>query len=1151
MLFNLEGTLYYFDINVQAEAAGDQYNIGPNELVSIANLAAAVRVTNKRRFRFGVPAETAVEFVGRAEQELSEKSLVTERGVRAKISAAFSEVTQVAVVGFNDPEMQRDILEGGGLSGIIASGFLMHPLSDGENAVSTRRVILDVTEVFDFTQLIGAVGPVSGFTLTLHGGFSAVPQIRDVAVKAVVSANQLDLEDQVLAYNLAANLPWSIRKNELTLSGIPGGILFPDTAFGTVSVPDGQVHIGGATDMFIRAIDFDTSTLILDAVVDDAPLLSGTLLQSGTPAGHVDLTDYVLNTNYAVGDSVHAALELAALKGFSLQILNGPAAGSYRVISVVHANGLPPDVLVDPVPPAPLGDFRWRLLDVLDIDLAEPKETKISGTDLLTQQASDVITTSGGIDFQEFGVGPDDVVRIKTGGDEGDYVVKQVLSPLFQSVQLDRDLTVTAAGVTYTIFRPNAEGGLNLPLLRPTAVDLLDASGQATGTTIPYAKPIDARSFSFANVAHGIKRDLTDGVLGMVGDKHPLGVNCNTLVLRVRSKTSATATPVFTDIAFAGVNPISNASVVAQINAQYGQRIAAVVDGDRIGIIPFTFLVWSLPGGGDTATAAVFGADSQYSTADIKSPTISLLASKWDSITPIIDPNYDVVEVLDGYQVGFYASLTIPYADNSAAVSAGASFLPEVGRQILVGSRSLGVARLFFLEPTSIEFDLRTRFQTTTEDGQKLNFLADLSLEYQILPALPNDAVSKDGVVTVGPGTLTSAGADFYRQGILVGDLLEVTYQPVLGSIALADPVLALSFTTIILSVGGGIDKTIIFINDDTNVGLANVTRKGVADQINQAIGQKICSINATNNLEFEADISIIIRKTGTSNALLGFSTVTDTNNDSPVKGRYTITAFTGTVITVLETFPGVGPFSQQHFLVFRPGLQRTVSTQMATQLETASLYYADVELISEGTGDRYNIPADLKMTVEGYSSDGYWLTTTDPNLTFSSIEKPVLHVSRSILEVGVSDSPVNATQISGQNLQVSYERSSLTAAVQSFVSSEEERVLCESPLARHLIPYFVRFDTTYVGGSKEDVVIPDVEKFITELGPQEFFEVSALEKLIQTRGATSITNPIDLIAVIHPFDRQVMVERSQDKINTGKLAAFVPDILNIKRLLA
>jgi hypothetical protein len=49
-------------------------------------------------------------------------------------------------------------------------------------------------------------------------------------------------------------------------------------------------------------------------------------------------------------------------------------------------------------------------------------------------------------------------------------------------------------------------------------------------------------------------------------------------------------------------------------------------------------------------------------------------------------------------------------------------------------------------------------------------------------------------------------------------------------------------------------------------------------------------------------------------------------------------------------------------------------------------------------------------------------------------------------------------------------------------------------------------------------------------------------------RGATSIDNPIDLLAVIHNFDRTVTMERSQNALNTGRLAAFVPDVINLTR---
>jgi len=1149
MLYNTEGSLYYFDVNIVAEAAGEQYNIGPDELVSIANLAAAVRVTNKRRFRFGTPAETAVEFIGRAKQELSEKSLVTERGVRSKITAAFSEVTQVAVVGFGDPEMQRDILEGGGLGPILASGFGLLPIPDGESSISTRRIQIDVSEDVDFTAVIGPRGTAGDYVLTIYGGFSSVPQIRDVSVTDVVDSRTLDLEDQVLAYSSLTLFPWTLRKKELTLSGIPGGILFPDVEAGTTAaVPDGSVHIGGATDMFIRAIEFDTSVVVLDAVVDDAPLLDGISLDASAGSGEVSLGDLELDDTYAVGDSTYRALELAALKGYSLQILDGPAAGSYRVITVTHATGNAPVLLVDPQPDDPPGSFRWRLLDTLDIDLAEPKETKISGTDLITAQSTDYVQTAGGVDFQEYGVGPDDILRIENGPDAGDYVVTQVLTPLYQRVQLDRALTSSRANIRYTIFRSNAEGGVDLPLIRVTSIDLLDTSGQATGTKVPYAKPVDMRSKNFANVAHGVKEDLTDGVLGLVGDKFPGGFPVNGYTLYINYKTSASAATSTTVVSFPIFGSLAAVDVADAINLAHGTRIAAVVDDDRIGILPFAYSVWV---DANATTALVFGAAEKYSIADIRSATVDSLPLKWDSISPIIDPNYDVVDVRDGYQVGYYADLTIPYADNSALVSEGAGFLPEIDRHIILGSRSLGVARLFFLEPTSIEFDDNTRFSAELEDGQVLSYVTDKTLEHQVLPALPNDSVPKDGVVDTGANTLTSASADLYREGVLVGDMLEVTYQPLVGSTVLADPVPLLTHTTIILSVGGGVDKSIIFVNDDPLAGTPNVTRKGVADQINRQVGQKICAITSGNRIEFDADISVIVRRTGTSNTILGFSTVADSDNLSVVAGRYTVGSFTSTELTITGSFLGAGPFTRQHFKVFRPRLQRTVSTVMSTQLETAGLYYCDVELVSEGTGDQYNIEAGLRMTATGFVSDGYWLTTEDSNLTFSPIERPVLHVSRSILDVGVSDSPVNATQISGQNLQVNYERSGLTASVQNFASSEEERVLCESPLVRHLIPYFIRFDAQYVGGSKEDVVLPEIEKLITELAPQEYLEVGNLERIIQNRGATSVRNPIDLIAVIHPFDREVFIERSQDRINTGKLAAFVPDVLNVVRKLS
>jgi hypothetical protein len=190
-------------------------------------------------------------------------------------------------------------------------------------------------------------------------------------------------------------------------------------------------------------------------------------------------------------------------------------------------------------------------------------------------------------------------------------------------------------------------------------------------------------------------------------------------------------------------------------------------------------------------------------------------------------------------------------------------------------------------------------------------------------------------------------------------------------------------------------------------------------------------------------------------------------------------------------------------------------------------------------------------MVVAVYRSDGNFLTTAVPNLSLSPAEKIELHISRSILEVGVDDDPDNATQITGQSLSVNYEYSSLVQGVQSFVGAESERVVNASPLARHLVPHFVRFTVSYTGGSKETEVQPILEAYVRDLQPDQTLESSDVQKIVSDKGATSISNPIDLLAVVHNFDRTVTLARSQDGLTTGRLAAFLPDILTVTRRLA
>lgn len=1146
MLLNQEGSLYYFDVNLLAEKPGDEYNIGPDELVTIANIPAAVRVTNKRKARPGSSEEGAEEFVGRTRQSLTERSLVTLRGINAQVTGTFSEVSRLSVVGFNDPEMQRDIITGGGLGPIIAFGDGAQGVVDGEGIDATRRLDMSADGV-DFVALLGAAGEVSsGWVLTVADAFSVAPAIRDLTITRVVATSVIEVAERVLSPSFSGKF-WILRKKSITLSGIPGGILFPDSPNGTVSLPDGGIHIGGTTDVHIRGVDFDTSSLTVTALVDDSPALAGVSLNVVDVNGNVSLSDMVLGTDYVEGDSTFTLLEQAKTKQFSLAILEdvGGTAGTYRVISVTQLPAASPILQLDPPPPLVVADLRWRLFDDIDVDLLLPKETRIAGSDLGTIQNTDYAEPAGGVDLDALGVAAGDILRIEDTVVGGSYIVQEVLTPFFNKVRVDRKFSATRSGLTYEIYRANPTGGLLMPLVRVTSVDMLDTAGQPVGSTVPYAKAVDVRSNAFSNFGNGVRVDVRDARLGITGI--PLATssaNVSGLLLSIQWESSGV--PSVANVVFAGANPISLASIISQINVAMGRTVASIVDTNRLGITPVDGL--TLVTG--PATAELFGITSIFdfiSSRDVRSDS-----TVWATeVTPPISPDVDVLQVVDGFQVGFYNN---PTTDGGlsfptySGLGVDHDFYPEARRHIQVGFRSLGTARMYFLEPTSIEVSSDTFFSVSSEVGT-LRFFPDPNLSSQRIPALPSGTQPKDGVTTTGTNAFDSASVDFVNKGIRPGDLLHIISQPLRGTVALTDPAVNVALSTLILSLDGAPNKTITFIRDTNSIPITDVTRDGIASQINRAVGKTICGIVTVlglQYLEFETSSSLIIRSTGTANALLGFSTVVDQNNDSPDNGSYEIESVSVNQLIITDLFGSSSV--RQMYRITRPGTQRVISTQMVENKAEAGLYYFDVELVSEGTGNAWNIPAGEALRATGYDADGYYLTTDDANLSFSPAERPRMVLSRSILEVGVSDDPDNATQLSGQNIQINYERTSLVSSVHNFLTAETERVVNASPLARHLTPFFVRADITYTGGSKESVVQPDVEKYIKEVFPNDTLEVSDLEKILSDRGATSIDNPINLLAVVHNFDRSITVERSQSGLNTGRLAAFIPDRVVLTR---
>jgi len=1166
-----DGNLYYFDVNVIAERPGTAYDIGPNELSSVANIPGAVRVMNLSRFKFGEEEENVVDYVARVQKSLGEKSLVTLRGIAAKVLEAFSDVNRLNVVGFNDPEMQRDVIRGGGLGPILASGKLGRTAPDGEGQAKSRRFVTDET---DFSGLINASSVITIVGDSTVAGDYVVRRF----VSTVAGDSSIDLESQELVYG-ESELRWFLRRRELTLSGIPGGILYPNGPNGEVTIPSDSIHIGGANDIHVRTSDFDEATLTITNVTDDAPILSGISALETVTTGFT-LSDYTLPLDAAV-ESVLAQAEAG---GWTIQVFDGPNAGAYRVLqrsgNVLTTSPAP---ALDPVP------RRWRLFDVINLDLNEPKETKLVATDLVAVQGNKVVRSGSGLNYLAYSVAKDDVLRVLEGEERGDYIVEADPNPLTPDrFTVTREFSRSFSDGSYIIFTPGAES-LDTPLIRVRSVELLDSSSQPQGSFVPYAKPVDVQSRSFQNPARGVKHSLIDVQLGLVSAafSFPLTVvaGANVFVLYLGGLGSRTVT--VTVAAYATLSALVaelNNAIEAVAGVGYSEVVTAV-DDSRFGIRPVGNGFVGVTGG--NGQSFFFGDIELRTTADIRSDAV-LADGGWGTVSPLIDytRGLDVLQVLDGRNVGFYSApfilqpdgfpgLSISQAlvnakDDAAMIGGeGTYFSPEVRRSVNIGTRSVGSVRVYFLEPTSFEVTAEsTVFSLDLGESGIARFIPDPTLGYQLLPPLPDGEPSNDASTQNNGGNqLTASSQNFILSGVHAADVVVIDYWPVKGSTQLTvDPIVGLAGKVFRFSIDDGPERVLTFIRDDTSIPVTDVTIGGMVDQINAIAGVEVASVDADDRLQFEANVKFSVKKDGTPVSsyplILGnlyghagtpsFST-NDINNVSPHAGEYEISSVSSsTQLLVSPAFPIDGNWastlSGQSFKVMRNGTQRITTTAMSENDAGAGLYYFDVELISEGAGDFWNIDADQQLTVDGYKSDGYYLVTDDSNLTFSESERVKMVISRTILEQGVDDDPQNATQITGQNLHISYDRVQTIENLQSFIQSDTERVVCSSPLARHLIPHFVRFDISYTGGSKENIVLADIEKYVKDLFPVDTLDASDLQSIITARGASYVKNPIDLLAVVHRVDRSIWIQRSQDRLSTTRLAAFIPDAITVTR---
>jgi len=1088
MLTNWDGNLYYFDVNYTAERPGSSYNIDADEIIGVTGLQAATRATNLTKANPGDDEESTSELIARGEQSLGERSLTTVPGIVYSLFDQFPTLKILQVIGFNDPEMNRDIMVGSSLGDVLDSGFGNDGDTDDDGDGDGYTWYFD-SATGSFTTLLGPVGTdISNYNLTawLDPG-TGIYRPYDFKLHEVRGATQISIDPTLtgtdrLPDDLTGATFWCIRRRGLlTLSDIPGGIIFPSSTGEELEVPDDTVHVGGCTDFYVRGGETEDKTLALELVSDQDVVARREDAQTVAGSPVVVLNDLT-------------AAEFALLEEgkASLYLEQGSDEGSYKIVRVFPV-GPPYAVRLSAAMTANATNLSFIIVDDVDIDLVAPKEIKFEGEDLRTIAGSKFVdTVSGTPDFSSIGVLTTDTVEILEGDDADEYGIDSVAAA---QIELSNTMSVTASPLAYRIFR--SMEGIDLPLLRIQGMERLDSSLEPTGEEIPYRHPVDIRSRSFQNPGReataGTDLDVTEG-----------------------SYFRATA--------------------------GFRQIVASTEAG-----LPFTTIdYWALGvRAGDILN--VNSTDNQGYYTVTRVGTRDGLSDDW------------VIEV------------DRPMRWTTAA---------GVDMEYEIGPPSYGSFRLYFLDPCSFEATYADTLFSVEVGGVEYRFRPDPEVYREFLPTsvtIPT-GVFVSGSDVVAPWTTDGASeVDLKLHNLELGDRVEVTYAPLVGSVDFdAAPTVNVDGLYVKIDVGFG-TETVTFTGTSASL-------DEVVSQMNTQLSREVVakyeepSPSTSKFLMLRADRPISIISDGQANDCtdLIFGTNRQTNNpwltadsfksaapgvdrvtenDSPEKGFYlvsTLAPFPGGAITLTETdgsaWAGAAHTSPNsvlgHFFrVGRAGVQGISSTAMNDQgTDDLGFYYFDVECVSEGYGEPWNIDAELKTTAEGYESEGWEVTVEDEDLSYSMSERPWIHVSPRILIVGNDEDETNKIEVVGGNVQVSYERDPMVESVQTYVSDPQTRVVCQSPLARSLFPKFVRTAITYRGGDQTRDVRSELAEYIESILPERLLEVSAMVDIIHDTGSDYVTLPIETVGIGHNADRTITTERGEDTISVGRLSALLPD---------
>jgi hypothetical protein len=312
---NVEQEFYYVDVAIQSSEEGIEYETAAGAMVGTGE-SDAVRVFNEFPISGGVDSETNTEFIARAQKSIGVRDLNTGKGFNAIMFETFlNKIVELQPIGFNDPEMMRDIVFNYHVGGRIDGWVKTPSILDGSfNAIGLN---VDFTRRLTTTRNLPLYG-------TEYSEFGV--QNIDVTEQSVEGYNIDELEQAAVFY-----------------SGIDldGGIDLSINQFIGIAIDDQtytNVKIAGALPSTTRAGEI-VNRINVAAQQPVASIAVNPVVVSRRRTGAIPTGGD--NTLYDPTPRIFSNL----FPGDRLSVTTGPNAGSYDIVNIVSENEIEVDVL--------------------------------------------------------------------------------------------------------------------------------------------------------------------------------------------------------------------------------------------------------------------------------------------------------------------------------------------------------------------------------------------------------------------------------------------------------------------------------------------------------------------------------------------------------------------------------------------------------------------------------------------------------------------------------------------------------------------------------------------------------------------------------------------------------------------------------------